>query len=194
MRTATVAALLMGSICLAGSAQGDVIFSDVSITGSLSTGASYSTGAYDIDFVFVDATVGDPTDPRRDGDLVISYEAENATAIGLDTMSLQVLGALQGSGTITFEETIEDLINPGTIASYSVVLDDNSELPHVAVIPFDRPSTRIRVEKTLTLEAFDTDAFDMANVSLIEQRLYEVPEPAAVVALVLGTLPLLRRR
>jgi hypothetical protein len=40
------------------------------------------------------------------------------------------------------------------------------------------------------LTAVDTQAFDLANVSLVEQRL--IPEPASLLLLLLG-LPLLRR-
>jgi hypothetical protein len=175
-------------------AHGAIIFSNVSIGGSLATGAYYETGATDIDFILPDAIVGDPTDPRRDGDLVISYEAESVDPLVQDQLTLQVLGALSGSGTISLTETVEDLINPGVIASYSVVLDENSQLPHVAVLDFDRTSVRVRVEKTLTLEAIETSEFDLANVSLIEQTHHEIPEPAAGLALMLPALLLGRRR
>jgi hypothetical protein len=194
MRRLKHVAVLLALTGIVSSTSAEIIFSDVSVTGSLSSGYSYSTGAYDIDLSFTDAIVGEPVDPRWEGDLVISYDAENDVPIGLVSMNLGVLGALSGSGTIIFTETVEDLVTPGVIATYSVTLDENSDLPHNAAIEFDRATTKIRVQKTLTLQAFDTDASDLANVSLIEQRLLEVPEPAAGVALVAGALSLFRRR
>ncbi len=194
MRLPLCALLLTAFAGAVSGAHGDIIFSNVSISGSLATGASYETGANDIDFILPDAIVGDPTDPRREGDLVISYEAESFDPLTQDQLTLELLGALAGSGTISLTETVEDLINPGVIASYSVVLDENSQLPHVVALGFDRTSTHVRVEKALTLEAFDTGEFDLANVNLIEQVHHEVPEPTSGLVLMLPTLLLGRRR
>ena len=74
------------------------------------------------------------------------------------------------------------------------MLDENSQLPHVAVLDFDRTSAHVRVEKTLTLEALDTGEFDLAQISLIEQVLHEIPEPTTGLALMLPALLLGRRR
>jgi len=194
MRSSVYAVLFAAFAGVVSGARGEIIFSNVSISGSLATGASYQTGPNDIDFILPDAIVGDPVDLRREGDLVISYEAESADPMTQDQLTLELLGALSGSGTISLTETVEDLITPGVIASYSVVLDENSQLPHVAVLDFDRDTARIRVEKTLTLEAFDTGEFDLANVNLIEEVLHEVPEPATGLALMLPALLLGRRR
>jgi hypothetical protein len=194
MRLSLHALLFAAFAGAASGAHGDIIFSNVSIGGSLATGASYETGLTDIDFTLPDAIVGDPVHPRREGDLVISYEAESTDPLTQDRLTLEVLGALAGSGTISLTETVEDLIDPGVIASYSVVLDDYSQLPHVAVLDFDRDTARVRVEKTLTLEALDTGEFDLAQVSLIEQVHREIPEPTAGLALMLPVLLLGRRR
>lgn len=194
MRLSLCALLLTAFAGAVSGAHGDIIFSNVSISGSLATGASYETGPVDIDFILPDAIVGDPVDPRREGDLVISYEAESTDPLTQDRLTLELLGALAGSGTISLTETVEDLITPGVIASYDVVLDENSQLPHVAVLDFDRDTARIHVEKTLTLEALDTGEFDLAQISLIEQVLHEIPEPTTGLALMLPALLLGRRR
>jgi hypothetical protein len=194
MRLSLCALLLVVLAGAVDDAYGEIIFSEVSITGSLATGADYQTGPNDIDFILPDAIVGDPTDPRREGDLIISFEAESADPLTQDQLTLSVLGALAGSGTISLTETVEDLIAPGVIASYDVVLDENSQLPHVAVLDYDRTSTHVRVEKTLTLEAFDTGGFDLAQISLIEQVIHEIPEPTTGLALMLPALLLGRRR
>ncbi|MBK8915928.1 MAG: hypothetical protein IPM64_15270 [Phycisphaerales bacterium] len=166
-----------------------VTFSNVVIRGSLSAGASAATGASDIDFTLPNAAVGDSL-PSRTGNIVITYEANSTEAL---TQNLLVLsGALAGSGTIFFNEVVEDLINPGIIATYNVVLSANDQLPHNATLNFSRPSTHVKVKKTIVLSAVpDTTAFDLASVVLVEQRL--IPEPAAALLLLVG-LPLMRRR
>lgn len=186
LTTFSIMALSLGAV---SAASANVTFSNVVIRGSLSAGASFNTGACDIDFIFPSASVGDNL-PARIGNIVITYEATAVDAISQDQMLLAALGALSGSGTIYFNEVVEDLDNPGVIATYNVVLDSNSQLPHTATLNFSRPSTHVKVKKTLVLTAVDTEAFDLANVSLVEQRL--IPEPASLLLLLLG-LPLLRR-
>lgn len=175
-------------------ASADVTFSNVVIRGSLSTGATFNTGPSDIDFSFPDAIVGDVVAPRRVGNIVITYEANSVDSFQQDQLTLLALGALRGSGTIYFNEVVEDLVNPGVIASYNVVLDANSQLPHEATLNFSRASTHVKVKKTAVLTAIDsidTSIEDLASIALIEQRF--VPEPAALILLLAG-LPLLRRR
>ena len=60
------------------------------------------------------------------------------------------------------------------------------------VINFSRPSSSIKVKKTLVLSALDTQALDLANVSLLEQRF--VPTPGALALLGVGTIVAMRRR
>lgn len=176
----------------AAAANAAVTFSNIVIRGSLSAGASSVTTANDIDFTLPNADVGDPPPPDqpRTGNIVITYEA---TTDGEQlTQNLLVLsGALAGSGTIFFNEVVEDLINPGIIATYNVVLSNNNQLPHSTILNFSRPSTHVKVKKTIVLSAVpDTAAFDFASVALVEQRL--IPEPSAAFLLLAG-LPLLRR-
>jgi len=183
---------LAAALFVVASARADLTFSNVSITGSLSSGASFNTGAQDIDFSFPSASVGDALSLRT-GDLVIEFDAESTTAVDQDSLILSVLGALGGSGTISFSEIVEDLDTAAEIANYNVVLDDNAQLPHTATIDFTATASRIHVTKQIELNAPDTAAFDLSNLSVIEQVFREVPEPASVL-LVLAGLVTLRRR
>ncbi len=179
------------ALALACGGQAEVIFSNVMIEGTLVDGASYQTGSWDIDFSFPDAVVGDPPDPpRRFGNIIITFEAQSDLA--LDYGMLSILGALDGSGVIFFNEVIEDLVDPGVIATHNALLDENSDLPYTADLLFDRASTHVKVKKTFFLSAEDTADFDVASVLLVEQRL--VPEPATLLAVALIGLPALRRR
>ena len=161
---------------------GVINFSDVVIDGSLANGATFSTANNAIDFFFPDASVGDGL-PSRIGTLSLTYVAESTDGMDQNQMLLSVLGALQGSGTIFFNEVIEDISNPLDpifLASYGVVLDSNDDLPHTAVLDFARPSNLIKVKKNLTLTAFDTGSVDFANVGLVEQTIRVVPEPTSL--------------
>lgn len=179
------------ALALACGGQAEVIFSNVMIEGTLVDGASYQTGSWDIDFSFPDAVVGDPPDaPRRFGNIIITFEAQSDLALDYDMLS--ILGALDGSGLIFFNEVIEDLVDPGVIATHNALLDENSELPYTADLLFDRATTHVKVKKTFFLSALDTPDLDLASVLLVEQRL--VPEPATLLAVALIGLPALRRR
>lgn len=185
--------------CGAASASADVIFSNVSITGTLSAGATANTGLTDIDFSFPAAVVGDLTHPVRSGGIEISYEATSTVGLAQDGMVLSVLGALDGTGLIEFQETVEDFADPGNpvvIGVYNVTLDMNDLLPHVATIDFDYAASHIRVHKTIRLLAEDDPSYDndFSNVSLIEQNLREVPEPATAALMALAGLSMAARR
>jgi hypothetical protein len=192
------ATVLLVALCFSVPAAhaGVINFSDVVIDGSLAGGASFATGDNYIDFFFPDASVGDGL-PLRIGTLSMTYVAESIDGMYQNQMLLSVLGALQGSGTIFFNEVIEDIsdpLDPVFLASYGVVLDSNSDLPHTAVLDFARPSNKIKVKKNLTLTAFDTAGVDFANVGLVEQTIRVVPEPASLGLIGLGLLCLFSRR
>jgi hypothetical protein len=181
---------------LASSAQADLIFSNVSIQGSLAGGASFNTGPNYIDFIFPDAFVGDVS-PARDGNIVITYDAQSVSG-PMTEMLVSVLGALSGSGMIFFNEVVEDIHDPNNIiniASYSATFDDTHPLPGISPpIVFVPASDKIRVKKTFVLSAPDTQAFDMANISLVQQSIH-VPEPMTIASLVLAVaVAALRRR
>jgi hypothetical protein len=179
------------ALALACGAQAEVIFSNVVIEGTLVDGADYETGFMDIDFMFPDAVVGDPPDAsQRWGNIIITFEAESDVPLDRDTLS--ILGALDGSGIIFFNEVVEDYVVPGIIATHNALLDENSDLPYTADLLFDRTSTHVKVKKTFFLSALDTPDLDLASVLLVEQIL--VPEPGTLLTVVLIGLPALRRR
>lgn len=190
--------LTVGSLAIVAftKAQAIIVFSDVVIAGSLSGGASVSVGPYDIDFYFPRALVGDPVDPLRAGDISITYNARGTTNNDfMDRMTLSVLGALSGSGKIFVNEVIEDNATGDILATHGALLDDPSDMPYTAYVNFSRASRDIRVKKSFLLTAIDTRDFDVASISLVEQRLRTVvPEPASFAALGLGLLALRRRR
>lgn len=188
--------LAASAVLLAASAvHAGVTFSNVTINGSLVTGATFASGSNAIDFFFPDASVGDPNDPRRSGNILLTFEAtsDNQQQMDQDRLSLFILGALAGSGKIFVNEVVEDLTNPGILATHNAVLDSNSQLPYVAVLNFDHPSSHIKVKKTFFLSALDTRDFDQAAIGIIEQTI-RVPEPATLTLLALGGLAAVRRR
>ena len=103
MRLSLCALLLAAFAGAVSGAHGDIIFSNVSISGLLATGASYETGPVDIDFILPDAIVGDSVDPRREGDLLISYEAESTDPeVVKDTLAALSFSGV--SGDLTLDE------------------------------------------------------------------------------------------
>jgi hypothetical protein len=177
---------------MVGSASAGVIFSNITIGGSLSAGAVAIPGTSDIDFIFPAATVGDTVDPLRSGNIVITYEATGTGGDSFNSMLAFILGALSGSGQIFFNEVIEDLNGGGVIGSYNANITSNAQLPFYDTINFSKSSDHIKVKKTFVLDAVGTAAFDLANISLVEQRL--IPTPGSVMLLGMSVLPLARRR
>lgn len=173
-----------------------ITFFNVNISGSLAGGSSFNVFPDNIDFLWSPpATVGDPVHPVRFGNIIITYEATDATP--MNQMVLSLLGGLSGSGTIIVNEVIEDM-NPGggTLASGGATLTAGNWLPpsYTATFNFSQPSTHIKVKKTFTLIAEDTQALDLASISLVQQKINQVPEPGTMAALGLGAVALLSRR
>ncbi|QYU66056.1 PEP-CTERM sorting domain-containing protein [Leptolyngbya sp. 15MV] len=180
-------------LAAAGSASAGIVFSNVSVTGSLSTGATFTTTATDIDFSFPNAIVGDVA-PTRQGNIVITYEARSAAGSGPVNLNvLSILGALSGSGQIFFNEVIEDIITGNILATFNVALSSNAQLPYTAPISFPDNSA-IKVKKTLTLVAPDTAGLDLAAVNLIEQKLVPTPGTLALAGVAGMALAYRRRR
>ena len=185
-------AILTGA--LVTSAVANVSFSDVSITGPLAGTFTTNIGACDIDFVST-AIVGD-SQAMRSGEASITYVAQANAGLMSDQLSLNTLGALSGSGTLTILEQIFDLTQVGEpmIGSFMTTLTMNSQLPLNQTIMFDTPSERIRVVKRVGLNAVeDTAALDLASVALIEQTLNTVPEPTSLLLLGVGAMMIRRR-
>ncbi len=175
-----------------------ITFSNVSITGpsqllgTLGTDHFFTPGATDIDFTFNKALVGD-AQPLRFGTINITYEAKSPTAMVLNELKLSATTLLLGSGHLRVVETIEDVVNPGVIASFSK--DYYAGTFAIAEnIVFSRQSTHIKVKKTIFMDAFDTQALDLAGVGLVEQNIKLVPEPGTMMAIGLGIAGLAARR
>ena len=190
LRLAVMGVVLLGS---AGGAPAATIFTNVVIDGSLSSGAVYTTNNDQIEFTVPAATVGDVVDPLRirTGTVIITYEAENDAGIYQNSLELDLMAALIGSGNIFVSEVVEDIDDPGIIASYKVLLDESSVLPLAVSVPFDRPSKHFKVKKSFLLNAIDTEFNDLASITGIGQT---VPEPSTALLLAMAVLGVVRRR
>lgn len=181
--------VIAGSLVAASAQAG--IFTNVSVTGSLSSGATWLTTATDIDFTLPNAMVGDLS-PGTSGSFTIKYDFADANPIDINT--LFVLGALSGNGSIAISETVVDINTNNVIGSFNGTLTNASQLPFVTPVNLAPASNNIRVTKTFTLNAPNGNNLDLASVTLVEQRLNVVPEPATLTAVGLGIAALLRRR
>lgn len=188
---AFVVAALAGT---ASSASAALIFSNVSVTGSVAAPNSVTTSADNIDFTFTSpgGVVGDPVAPTRSGNIVITFNVlSNSGAISTDMAS--ILGATLGSGIIVFNEVVEDNNTGQILAAVNLTINANNPPPQSLPINFSTPSSNFKVKKTLFLYAPDSQApVDLAQVGLIEQRF--VPAPGALALLGLGGLVATRRR
>lgn len=192
MKSSIVGAAVLAFAGLVGSASAGVTFSNITIGGSLSAGAVAIPGVADIDFIFPAATVGDSVDPLRSGNIVITYEATGNAGDSFNSMLAFLLGALSGSGQIFFNEIIEDLNGGGVIGAFSANISSNAQLPFYDTIPFSKTSDHVKIKKTIVFDGIDSAGFDLANLSLVEQRL--IPTPGSAMLLGLAALPLARRR
>lgn len=196
----TKLALTLAVVAIAGAAQAQVTFSNVTMVfNPASTGASSSfvTGNTDIDFFTPNFSVGDGSfGPQRVASLTITYEATSQIAMVLNQMVISVLGGVSGSGQIIFSEVVEDMVNPGIIGVLgNTVITNNGQLPWTGNIEFSRASTHIKVKKDFLIIAEpDTTALDFARVGLIEQNLGLVPEPGTMVAVGAGLAAIAARR
>jgi hypothetical protein len=191
------AATLAGTACISF---GAITFSNFQISGSLVGGslpnAIVVVGAEDVDitFDFPAATVGDPVHPQRAGNIVITFHVDSTEPLTADILSM--LGGISGSGFVIFNEVVEDRSpgNEGIIASTSVIVDGNNPPPVGETIVFSRPSTALKIKKTLFMSAQDTQAFDLAQISLIEQRMVPTPGAVALITVAAGFFVARRRR
>jgi hypothetical protein len=194
-------ALSLALIVTATSASA-VTYSNVSIQSPpLSNGSSFLTSENSVSFTTPNAIVGD-FQPTRSGTLTIRYDASSAPAMFANDVVVNLFAVPQGSGTVTFTETVFELDTNGDvigspIGSASQLFDANSNQIWSTTIVFDRQVQNLRVEKSFSLDAtLDTPAFDVARVAVVDQNIQVVPEPATLSALTLGAIGLLacRRR
>ncbi|MBX3120053.1 MAG: PEP-CTERM sorting domain-containing protein [Fimbriimonadaceae bacterium] len=175
-----------------------ISFSNVSVTdnqgNSLVAGHSVNTGPYDIDFLFPNAFVGDPS-IWTSASITVMFEADSGPNEEMWSVNFSVLGAVSGSGLIAATEQVDDLVNPGVIGSFSTNTN-TTPLPISEFITFSRSSTRVKVTKTFRLDAPPTGDFDLAQISLVQQKFNTnpVPEPASMAILGVGALALVTRR
>jgi len=167
----------------------------------LSTGSSFTTIGNSISFFTPNALVGDPVAPLRSGILAIQYDAhvDNGPSIFADGLVVDPVGALLGSGTLSFSEDVFELDGLGNeiggpIGHVDGTIDANFVGTWSQTIMFDHIVKNIRAKKVFVLSAVNTDALDVAAVGIINQNLKPVPEPATMATLGLGVIALLKRR
>ncbi|MBS1706835.1 MAG: PEP-CTERM sorting domain-containing protein [Armatimonadetes bacterium] len=198
MNKAFSKALLAVAVIGAVSGAQAITFSNVTVTGpaqligALNTDYFISTGATDIDFKFNKAIVGDNM-PLRFGTINITFEATDAQALALDKLNLSFSSLLTGSGHLRFTEVVEDMVNPGIIASFSKDYYAGS-VGDASTLVFSRVTPHIKVKKSIFLDAFNTNAVDLAGIGIVEQKLETVPEPATLAVIGLGLAAVARRR
>jgi hypothetical protein len=192
--TLTLALIVAAFAGSASSASAALIFSNVSVTGSVASPHTVTTGPDDIDFAFTSpgGTVGDPVAPTRSGNIVITFNVLS-TSGAITTDFASFLGAVLGSGIIVFNEIVEDNITGQILASVNLTISASNPPPQSLPIQFSSPSSNFKVKKTLFLYAPDSQApVDVAQIGLIEQRF--VPTPGTIALLGVGGLLAARRR
>jgi hypothetical protein len=192
MRSTLAVILLAG---LATNASAAIVISNVSVSGPLGAGAQSTIfpAQLDVAFPFPAATVGDPVDPLRVGRVIVSFDADGTAGELIDRNILSALGSVFGSGTVRITTTVTDRNNPGVIANAILDLDSGGNAPpQFQTIVFSRGSSAVTVQNIIDFAAPDTEGFDMANISLLEQFL--VPSPGALALMGMGGVFISRRR
>lgn len=196
MNRFAVAALTL----VAAAATQAITFTNITVTSPpLSNGSSWTVLANSIKVFVPNAIVGDPTHPLRAGTLNIQYDVDcgrgqTATAVGANTAVVTL-----GSGAIIMNELVFNLDSGGNeiggaIGSYTHLFNSSTANNDSASILLDGGGRYIRVKKSFTLVAPDTQDLDLAAIAIINQNVQCVPEPASMAALGLGAVALIRRR
>lgn len=194
----TMNRILVGAFVLAVAASANAItFSNVIITSTpLSDGSSYAANGNAISFNLPNAIVGDGVGVRA-GTLNIQYDVDaGALANGVGA---NVGVVALGTGAIAFRESVIELDNLGNeiggiIGSASFNFNASTPMYYSTTIALTQAVRYLRVKKSFTLVAPDSQAFDLAAVAIVNQNVQVVPEPGTIAALSLGAAALLRRR
>ena len=185
---------------VAAAAANAVTFSNITVQSPpLSNGASWSLLGNAIKVFVPNAIVGDPTHPMRSGTLNIQYDADcgagqNATTVGANTAVVTL-----GPGMVVMNELVFNLDSAGNeiggaIGSYTHTFSSTTSSNDSATISLTGGGRYLRVKKSFTLIAPDTNELDLAAIAIINQNVQCVPEPASMAALGLGAVALIRRR
>jgi hypothetical protein len=180
-----------------------ITFSNVIIQSPpLSDGSSWTPLGNSISFFTPNAVVGDSTDPLRSGVLNIQYDATNfgGGQLTADTLSVTLGSVVLGpQSSVFFTEVVMELDANGNEVGTPLGTSSHLFLPNESpvfndTIIFNRPVFAIRAKKSFVLSAPATEFVDLAAVTIVNQSIHVVPEPATLAALGIGAAGLLARR
>lgn len=186
----------LGAIAVSAQA---ITFSNFSVTGNaavigtLGTGHTIVTGVNYADINFANAMVGDATAPLRATVINITFEATDAA--GINSVQAFVPTVVAGNGRVEYSELVEEVSTATTLGTMGPLVATAPGGILTGSIALSRPSTHIKVKKTIVLTALpNSPALDMAQVIQVRQVFGTVPEPATMVAASLAFAAIARKR
>lgn len=187
----------VSALC-ASSAHSVLTISDVTLSGGLETGATYTINNERLDVSFPDASAGDhsgtPHGSRRFGVLTITYILNSTDPLTPLQFQFTAQGELTGKGQIFFNQVIEDLIVLGTIATDNITFTSTNQFPFTVTPNLSRATRSAKVKQSFTFTAQDStdpNVMDVAKLTSLGQRVVIVPEPGVITALLIGGAGLL---
>ena len=190
--------ILAAAAVLASVGAQAIIFNVRTIASApLSNGASFTTTGNSISFMTPNALVGDAS-PTRAGILNIEYDVDAVAGSAVHAILANLGVVAFGSGNVFFTEQAFEItaLNGsevgGAIGSLAQNFNAASNPNWSGSMNLSRSTRFVRVKKTFTLAAAETQDLDMAGIAINNQAI--VPEPASLLALALGTAVLLRRK